>query len=91
MPSDLKQADWFVYMVRCRDNSLYCGVTTDITRRESEHNNSARGAKYTRVRRPVAMVFVQPVADRSSAGKLEVQLKKLTKAKKEAMVADYSR
>jgi putative endonuclease len=82
-----KEQSWFVYMVRCRDDSLYSGVTTDLSRREREHNTSVKGAKYTRTRRPVAMVFSQSVANRSEAGKLEWQLKKLTKAKKELLVS----
>lgn len=85
-----KEQSWFVYMVRCRDNSLYSGVTTDLTRRESEHNTSVKGARYTRTRRPVIMVYNQVVANRSEAGKLEWRLKKLTKAKKELLVAGYN-
>ena len=84
-----KKNDWFVYLVRCNDNSLYCGITTDLVRRELEHNGLQKGAKYTRVRRPVAMVYNQQVENRSCAGKLEAQLKKLTKAKKEQLVAQF--
>lgn len=86
MPKDNQESRWFVYMVRCSDNSLYSGVTTDVERRELEHNTSAKGAKYTRVRRPVMMVFSLAVENRSVAGKLEAQLKKLTKVKKEQLV-----
>ncbi|NRA53638.1 MAG: GIY-YIG nuclease family protein [Gammaproteobacteria bacterium] len=82
-----KESAWFVYMVRCRDNSLYSGVTTDLARREHEHNSSVKGAKYTRVRRPVSLVFSQAVANRSMAGKLEARLKKLTKKNKERLIS----
>lgn len=84
--TDKKESRWFVYMVRCRDNSLYSGITTDIVRRELEHNTSAKGAKYTRVRRPVVMVFIQPAENRSVAAKLEAQLKKMNKLKKEQLI-----
>ena len=77
---------WFVYFLRCCDNSLYCGVTTDIERRQREHNTGNKGAKYTRVRRPVNMVYQQSAVDRSEACKLEASLKKLTKKQKEALV-----
>jgi len=82
-----KESAWFVYMVRCRDNSLYSGVTTDLIRRENEHNSSVKGAKYTRVRRPVSLVFTQAVANRSIACKLEARLKKLTKKNKELLIS----
>jgi len=82
-------SSWFVYLLRCSDNSLYCGVTTDIMRRELEHNQSAKGAKYTRVRRPVTMVYQQTLANRSEACKAEARLKKLTKAQKEALVVQF--
>ena len=85
-----KKTDWYVYLMRCNDNSLYCGVTTDLVRRELEHNGLPKGAKYTRVRRPVTMVSNQQVEDRSCAGKLEAQLKKLTKTKKEQLVARFN-
>jgi len=85
--SEVLAPSWFVYLLRCSDRSLYCGVTTDITRRELEHNQSNKGAKYTRVRRPVVMVYHQALSNRSEACKAEARLKKLTKAQKEALVA----
>jgi len=61
-------SDWFTYFVRCADNSLYGGITTDLTRRVAEHNGSNKlGAKYTRVRRPVALVYVEKHSSRQSA------------------------
>lgn len=78
--------NWFVYLLRCNDQSLYCGVTTDLERRVKEHNESAKGAKYTRVRRPVLLAFSQTALNRSEACQLEVKIKKLSKVNKERLV-----
>ncbi|MEO1902187.1 MAG: GIY-YIG nuclease family protein [Alcanivorax sp.] len=77
---------WWVYMLRCADGSLYTGVTTDVLRRWKEHNGSPRGARYTRVRRPVALVLCVEVPDRARAGRLEARLKGLTRARKERLI-----
>ena len=69
-------------MVCCSDNSLYTGITTDLNRRVAEHNNSKRGAKYTRSRRPVKLVYSSLVGTRSEAMKEECRIKKLSKVKK---------
>lgn len=79
---------WYVYMVRCSDNSLYTGITTDLDRRVSEHNAKV-GAKYTRARTPVVLVYSEPAADRSSASKREYAIKQLSKSEKEKMVSEY--
>jgi len=82
---------WFVYLLRCADNSLYAGITTDLSRRVKEHNQCNKaGAKYTRVRRPVSLVYSEQVSDRQSASKREYQLKQLSKQQKERLVHDYS-
>lgn len=73
---------YYVYMVRCADDTLYTGITTDVVRRITEHNTSARGAKYTRVRRPVKLVYTEEFPDRASASAAEYQLKKLSRAEK---------
>lgn len=75
---------WYVYMVRCRDNSLYTGYTNDPQRRLAVHN-AGKGAKYTRSRLPVTLVYEQACPDRQSAQKQEYALKQLTKAQKEAL------
>lgn len=80
---------WQVYLLRCSDNSLYTGITTDIQRRLKEHNNSKLGAKYTRARRPVVIAYLENASDRSEASKREHQLRKLAKAKKEQLVQQY--
>lgn len=76
---------WHVYMVRCEDDSLYAGVTTDIERRMREHN-AGKGARYTRSRRPVALVYTEKARSQSEALQREVQIKKMTKQKKENLV-----
>ncbi len=74
--------EYFVYIVKCSDETLYTGIATDIRRRLDEHNNSSKGAKYTRVRRPVELVYFEVCEDRSSATKREYFIKKLSKKKK---------
>ena len=76
----------FAYILRCADNSLYCGYTTDPIAREKTHN-SAKGAKYTRSRLPVKLVYVEEYADKSSALKREAALKRLSHAEKEKLIA----
>jgi putative endonuclease len=80
---------WYVYFLRCNDHSLYAGITTDINRRLHEHNNTKLGAKYTRAKRPVTLVFIESSPDKSAASKREHQLKKLTKTQKEELVSTY--
>lgn len=79
-------SEWFVYIIRCSDQSLYTGITTDLSRRLDEHNHKINGAKYTRIRRPVSLVWSQACTDRSDASKKESAIKKLRKLKKEQMV-----
>ncbi len=81
-------SDWFVYMLRCADDSLYTGVTTDIERRVSEHNAKKSVTKYTRVRQPVKVVYQELVNTRSEACKRESQIKKFKKIDKEALVLE---
>lgn len=71
----LKQ--WCVYIVRCNDGSLYTGMTNDIERRILEHNALGGGAKYTRSRQPVELVYMEKVASRSVAAKREYLIKKM--------------
>ena len=77
---------WHVYIVRCNDDSLYTGITTDLIRRLKEHNNSPRGASYTRGRRPVTLVYTDTVIDRSSASRREREIKHLSKLAKERLL-----
>jgi len=73
---------YFVYILECSDNSLYTGITTDIEKRLNEHNTSTKGAKYTKARRPVKLIYQEPAQDRSTASKREYAIKKLTRTKK---------
>lgn len=83
--------NWYVYIVRCADGSFYTGVTTDPRRREREHNESDRcGARYTRARRPVRLVWLEPQADRSAALKREYAIKRLSRGAKSRLVATFA-
>jgi len=85
-PQDFPANTWFVYIVECSDNSYYTGVTTDIKRRLHEHNNTAKGAKYTRCRRPVALVHQEEADSRQNACKREYAIKNLKPAQKKTLV-----
>jgi len=79
---------WHVYLVRCGDRSLYTGIATDVSRRFAEHRQGAgRGSRYLRGRGPLELAYQQPVGTRSLALKVEQQIKKLSKAGKEALIA----
>jgi putative endonuclease len=67
---------YFVYILQCADDTLYTGIATDIDRRLDEHNSSEKGAKYTRSRRPVSLVYSESFPDRSSASRREYEIKK---------------
>ncbi|OEU65224.1 MAG: excinuclease ABC subunit C [Desulfovibrio sp. S3730MH75] len=78
---------WHVYLLRCSDNSLYCGVTTDPERRLAEHNKGdKKGAKYTRARRPVTIETVEELPDKRSAYRLEYAVKKQQASQKMAFL-----
>ena len=77
----------FVYLLRCRDGSLYCGWTDDLERRVATHN-AGKGARYTRSRLPVRLMWNEEVADRSAALKRELAVKRLTRAEKLALIAE---
>lgn len=77
---------WFVYLVRCADGSLYCGITTEPARRLAEHNGEgSAGARYTRARRPVELVYQEGHASRSEAARREAALKHMARADKLAL------
>jgi len=67
---------YYVYILRCADDTLYTGITTELERRIDEHNGSDKGAKYTRMRRPVKLVYSEEYSDRSAASKREYAIKK---------------
>ncbi|NVK37740.1 MAG: GIY-YIG nuclease family protein [Gammaproteobacteria bacterium] len=78
---------WFVYILRCADNSLYTGITTDIHRRLEEHNHcDKKGAKYTRARRPVVLTYQESLDNRSLACKREAAIKKMSRQQKLTLI-----
>jgi putative endonuclease len=79
------EAGWYVYMIRCSDNSLYTGISTDPYRRFEEHKNH-KGAKYFYARSPVKLVYLETSPDRSSASKRECFIKKLQVNKKHILI-----
>lgn len=78
---------YHVYILRCSDDSLYTGITTDVVRRLKEHNTSALGAKYTQGRRPVSLVYSKRFRSRSTASKEEARIKGLSREEKAKMLA----
>lgn len=76
-----EEKKFFVYLLRCSDGSLYCGWTTDLQKRLAVHN-SGLGAKYTRARRPVELVYFEEHPDKRLAMKREYEIKHLTRAEK---------
>lgn len=83
-----EESDWYIYMVRCRDGSLYTGVARDPHRRLAQHNGVVPGgARYTRTRRPVELVYTELASDRASACQREAALKRLRRPAKLALVA----
>ena len=81
---------WYCYLARCRDDSLYAGTTTDLNRREEEHNQG-KGAKYTRSRRPVTLVWWERFGTKSAALKREAEVKKWRKSRKEKLAMLHSK
>ena len=77
---------WRVYLVRCRDGTLYTGVTTDPLRRLAQHN-AGRGGAYTRSRVPLTLVYCEDASDRSGALRREWAIKQFTRGEKEALIA----
>lgn len=75
---------WFVYMLRCGDGTLYTGISDDVQRRLAAHR-AGKGAKYTRGRGPLELVYVEKVADKSVALRRELQIKKLSRQEKLAL------
>ena len=77
---------YFLYIIKCSDQTLYTGITTNLERRQEEHNSSTLGARYTRSRRPVELVYFKRFNNRSLASKEESRVKKLSRSKKLEMI-----
>lgn len=73
---------YFVYILECSDNTFYTGITTNLERRVKEHNTSKIGAKYTKVRRPVKLIYSKEFNNRSEASVEEARIKKLSRIEK---------
>jgi putative endonuclease len=86
----MSSPEFFCYMVRCHDGSYYTGWTLDPERRVKQHN-AGRGAAYTRLHRPVELVYIEPQPDRSSAMRRERRIKMMTHAQKETMAETYQK
>lgn len=76
---------YYVYIVKCSDNTLYTGYTNDLKKRLAAHN-SGKGAKYTKSRLPVKMVYSEEYEEKSEAMKREYAIKKLTRKQKEKLI-----
>ncbi len=76
---------WYVYMLRCADGTLYTGVTNDLDGRVAAHNGSKTGARYTRSRRPVKLVYKERKRNRSYALKREAEIKGWTREEKNTL------
>ncbi|MCJ7808152.1 MAG: GIY-YIG nuclease family protein [Dehalococcoidia bacterium] len=80
-------SDWYLYLLRCSDGSLYTGITTNVARRFAEHReNSGKGAKYLRGRRPLMLVFQKKLGSRSLALAVESKVRRLSKKRKEDLI-----
>lgn len=82
---------YYLYILRCADRTLYTGITVDLARRIGEHNSSSLGAKYTRARRPVRLVYSKKYSNRSLATKAESAIKKLSRVEKLNLIKTYER
>lgn len=81
-----KMEIWFLYLIRCKDGSLYTGISTDVKRRFEEHRGGSRGSKYLRGKAPLKLVLKKKIGDKGLALKVEDRVRKLTKIKKELLV-----
>lgn len=82
-PEDASPREWTVYILRCRDGTLYTGITTDIERRMYEHNTvDSKSARYLKTRRPVELVYQEKAASRGEAMKRERAIKNLPRSRK---------
>ena len=81
---------WNIYIIKCNDNKLYTGITTNLDRRIKEHN-SGHGGRFTKFRNPVKLVFHQEALSRSEALKREAQIKKLSRSEKLDLIKSFKR
>lgn len=77
---------YFLYILKCADGTLYTGITVNLERRLAEHNSSRLGAKYTRSRRPVMLVYSKKFRNRSTASRAESRVKNFSRAEKQKII-----
>lgn len=80
-----KDSKYYVYMLLCSDRTFYTGTSNNVQKRVATHN-SGKGAKYTKVRRPVQLMYTEKLANKSEALKREIAIKKLTRRQKESLL-----
>ncbi len=78
-----------VYILKCADNTLYTGYTIDVDRRVLEHNSEKIGAKYTKARRPVELIYKETFEDKGDAMRREIEIKKMSREQKLALIVEY--
>jgi putative endonuclease len=88
--AEVADSEFSLYIVRCADGTLYTGIATDVSKRLTDHETSPRGAKYLRGRGPLQVVFSEVVGDRASASQLEYRVKRLSRARKLALIEGRS-
>lgn len=79
------EKSYTLYILKCSDGTYYTGIALDIEKRLNEHNSSEKGAKYTRSRRPVTLMYQESCSDKSSALKRELAIKRMKRSLKEAL------
>ena len=79
---------WHLYILRCKDGTLYTGITTDVEKRFHTHQ-SGKGAKYTRGRRPLELIYRENCGSHSDALKREIEIKRLSREQKQVLIAEY--
>lgn len=82
--------EWYMYVLECSDGTFYTGITTDVKRRLYEHNNTSKGAKYVKARRPAAVIYSTDFENRSAAAKAEYKFKKLTRPQKANIIYGHT-
>jgi len=85
-PLNVKKQSWYVYIIRCRDNRLYTGISNDVKRRVSEHNKG-KGCKFTKCRYPVKLVYKEECGTRSAVRKRELEIQAFTRNRKLSLIS----
>ena len=80
-------SDWYLYLIRCRDDTLYTGISTDVDRRFAQHQSEGHaGSRYLKGRGPLSLVFQEKLDSKSLALRLELRVKRMSKARKEKLI-----